>query len=68
METFRKGIIAVKKKKKIYISPYINHFYFTHLDTLQSLGAFGSCWTVKRTLLWRRGKGYRDYKNKVKTD
>lgn len=27
----------------------------THLDALQSLGAFRSCWTVKRTLLSREG-------------
>lgn len=49
--TSGKGIIVQKK---------INHvrepmFISTYLDTLQSLGAFGSCWTVKRTLLWRGG-------------
>lgn len=27
----------------------------THLDSLKSLRALMSCWTVKRTLLWREG-------------
>lgn len=39
----------------------------THLDSLQSLGAFRSCWTVKRTLLSREGNLW-IMKREVKTD
>ena len=39
------NFLTDKKKKKIRDTP--------HLDSLQSLRAFQSCWAVKGTLLWR---------------